>query len=45
MTGERFQGSKDVALWVRENRRTIHERIRLLDEMEKAQKAEAKELR
>ena len=45
LTGERFQGSKDVAKWVRENRKTIYERIQVLNAMEKAQKEEAKALR
>lgn len=45
LTGERFATSKDVAEWVRENRGLIKERIELLNEMEKAQKEEAKELR
>jgi len=42
LTGERFQNSKEVAEWVRENRDTIKDRVEVLDAMEKAQKEEAK---
>ena len=45
LTGERFQNSKEVALWVRENLKTIQERVELLDAMEKAQNEDAKSFR
>ncbi|MFV1960189.1 MAG: HEAT repeat domain-containing protein, partial [Planctomycetota bacterium] len=42
LTGERFSSPRDVADWIRKNRKAIKARVKELEKLAKAQKAEAK---